>query len=52
MRRTTRRVLIEDIGVPVPRIAELVTEVERIALANDTLVPVIGHAATATSTRS
>jgi glycolate oxidase len=37
-------VLIEDVGVPIPRIADLVAEVERIAARHDTLVPVIGHA--------
>jgi glycolate oxidase len=37
-------VLIEDVGVPVPRIPELVAAVERIAAEHRTLVPVIGHA--------
>jgi glycolate oxidase len=37
-------VLIEDVGVPIPRIPELIAEVERIAARNQTLVPVIGHA--------
>ncbi len=37
-------VLIEDVGVPVPRIPELLAAVERIAAEHDTAVPVIGHA--------
>lgn len=37
-------VLIEDVGVPIPRIAELVAAVEEIAARRDTLVAVIGHA--------
>jgi FAD/FMN-containing dehydrogenase len=37
-------VLIEDVGVPLPRIADLVAEVERIAAERQTCVPVIGHA--------
>jgi glycolate oxidase len=37
-------VLIEDVGVPIPRIPDLVAAVERIAAERDTLVPVIGHA--------
>jgi glycolate oxidase len=37
-------VLIEDVGVPIPRIPDLIAAVERIAAARDTLVPVIGHA--------
>ena len=37
-------VLIEDVGVPIPRIPELVAAVERIATERETLIPVIGHA--------
>ena len=37
-------VLIEDVGVPIPRIPELVSQVERIAARHATLIPVIGHA--------
>lgn len=37
-------VLIEDVGVPIPRIPELIAGVARIAAERDTLVPVIGHA--------
>ncbi len=37
-------VLIEDVGVPVPRIPELLAAVERIAAEHDTAIPVIGHA--------
>jgi glycolate oxidase len=37
-------VLIEDVGVPVPRVPELLAAVERIAVAHDTAIPVIGHA--------
>ncbi|MEZ5136653.1 MAG: FAD-linked oxidase C-terminal domain-containing protein [Acidimicrobiales bacterium] len=37
-------VLIEDVGVPVPRIPDLLAAVERIAAAHDTAIPVIGHA--------
>ena len=37
-------VLIEDVGVPIPRIPDLIAEVERIAASHQTLVPVIGHA--------
>jgi glycolate oxidase len=37
-------VLIEDVGVPIPRIPELVTAVERVAEGRDTAIPVIGHA--------
>jgi FAD/FMN-containing dehydrogenase len=37
-------VLIEDVGVPVPRIPELLAAVERIAAEHDTPIPVIGHA--------
>lgn len=37
-------VLIEDIGVPIPRIPELLAEVEAIARRFDTAIPVIGHA--------
>jgi glycolate oxidase len=36
--------LIEDVGVPVPRIAELVTEVERVAEARATMIATVGHA--------
>lgn len=37
-------VLIEDVGVPLPRIAELLAAVERIADEHRTAIPVIGHA--------
>lgn len=37
-------VLIEDVGVPVPRIGELLADVQRIAARTDTMIPVIGHA--------
>jgi len=37
-------VLIEDVGVPVPRIPELLAGVEVIAVQHRTAVPVIGHA--------
>ena len=37
-------VLIEDVGVPVPRIPDLLAEVEAIAARHSTAIPVIGHA--------
>jgi glycolate oxidase len=37
-------VLIEDVGVPIPRVPELVAAVAAIAAEHDVLVPVIGHA--------
>ncbi|MBS1836134.1 MAG: FAD-binding protein [Actinobacteria bacterium] len=37
-------VLIEDVGVPIPRVGDLVAEVAAIAERTDTLIPVIGHA--------
>ncbi len=37
-------VLIEDVGVPIPRIPELLAAVESIAARYDTAIPVIGHA--------
>ena len=37
-------VLIEDVGVPVPRIPELLAAVEAIAARHSTAIPVIGHA--------
>jgi glycolate oxidase len=37
-------VLIEDVGVPVPRIPELLAAVEAIAEEHRTAIPVIGHA--------
>lgn len=37
-------VLIEDVGVPVPRIPELLAAVAAVAERHDTAVPVIGHA--------
>lgn len=37
-------VLIEDVGVPLPRIPELLSAVERIADEHRTPIPVIGHA--------
>ena len=36
--------LIEDVGVPIDRIAELVGGVERIAAEHDTLIATVGHA--------
>ncbi len=37
-------VLIEDVGVPVPRVPELIAAVADVAARRRTLVPVIGHA--------
>jgi len=37
-------VLIEDVGVPLPRIPELVASVAETAVRHDTAIPVIGHA--------
>jgi glycolate oxidase subunit GlcD len=37
-------VLIEDVGVPLPRIPELLARVQHIAAARETSIPVIGHA--------
>jgi glycolate oxidase len=37
-------VLIEDVGVPIPRIPDLVLAVEEVARARTTTIPVIGHA--------
>ena len=37
-------VLIEDVGVPIPRVPELVAAVAAIAVKHGVLVPVIGHA--------
>ncbi|HVF32074.1 MAG TPA: FAD-linked oxidase C-terminal domain-containing protein [Acidimicrobiales bacterium] len=37
-------VLIEDVGVPIPRVPELVAAVAAVAARHDVLVPVIGHA--------
>lgn len=37
-------VLIEDVGVPLPRIPELLAAVESIGEHHDTAIPVIGHA--------
>lgn len=37
-------VLIEDVGVPVPRVPDLLRAVRDIAARRDTLIPVIGHA--------
>ena len=37
-------VLIEDVGVPIPRIPDLVAAVAEIADRRDTRIPVIGHA--------
>ncbi|QZY28160.1 FAD-binding oxidoreductase [Nocardioides coralli] len=36
--------MLEDVGVPVPRLPELLAEVERIATEQDLLIPVIAHA--------
>ena len=37
-------VLIEDVGVPIPRVPDLIAAVATIAARHDTFVPVIGHA--------
>ncbi|QGG94233.1 FAD-binding oxidoreductase [Actinomarinicola tropica] len=37
-------VLIEDVGVPIPRIPDLVAAVEQVAARTQTRIPVIGHA--------
>ncbi len=37
-------VLIEDVGVPIPRVPDLIASVAAVAARHDTLVPVIGHA--------
>jgi glycolate oxidase len=37
-------VLIEDVGVPLPRVAELIGGIERVAERHSTLIPTIGHA--------
>jgi glycolate oxidase len=37
-------VLIEDVGVPIPRIPELIAGVEEVAARHQTLIAVIGHA--------
>ena len=37
-------VMIEDVGVPIPRIPDLVVGVQEVATRNDTLIAVIGHA--------
>jgi glycolate oxidase len=37
-------VLIEDIGVPIPRIPELMAGIEAVAARHDTMIAVIGHA--------
>jgi len=37
-------VMIEDVGVPIPRIAELVAGVEAVAARHDTTIAMIGHA--------
>ena len=37
-------VLIEDVGVPIPRIPELITAVQEVSRQRETLIPVIGHA--------
>jgi len=37
-------VLIEDVGVPIPRIPDLIVAVQAVAARRETLVPVIGHA--------
>ncbi len=38
------RVLIEDVGVPLPLIADLVQGIERIAGEHDTMIATVGHA--------
>ena len=37
-------VLIEDVGVPIPEIPALISEVGRVAERRSTLIPIIGHA--------
>ena len=37
-------VLIEDVGVPIPRIPDLVSAVQRIGERRNTLIPLVGHA--------
>jgi glycolate oxidase len=37
-------VLIEDVGVPIPRIPELMSGIAKVAEHHDTLIAVIGHA--------
>ena len=37
-------VLIEDVGVPIARVPDLIAAIEAIAARNDTFVPIIGHA--------
>jgi glycolate oxidase len=37
-------VLIEDVGVPLPRVADLITGIERVAEKRGTLIATIGHA--------
>jgi glycolate oxidase len=37
-------VLIEDVGVPLPRVSELIGGIEHVAQRNDTLIATIGHA--------
>ena len=37
-------VLIEDVGVPLPRVADLITGIERVAARRSTLIATIGHA--------
>jgi glycolate oxidase len=37
-------VLIEDVGVPLPRVAELITGIERVSERRSTLIATIGHA--------
>jgi glycolate oxidase len=37
-------VLIDDVGVPIPRIPDLIVGVEKVAARTDTLIAVIGHA--------
>ena len=40
----TGTVLIEDVGVPLPAIPELLTRIQRVSQDRDTSIPVIGHA--------
>ena len=37
-------VLIEDVGVPIPQIPDLILAVQEVSRRRDTLIPVIGHA--------
>jgi glycolate oxidase len=40
----TGRILLEDVGVPIPRLGDLVTGIEAISLAHDVPIAVVAHA--------